>query len=1026
MAKKGRKIRHTEIINHKAIDHEKEKVNDEVTLDLDRYWAKAKSFFSSFSADDSKKRKIEADPEELDKESTSSDDVNIDVKAALNFLKKYGMLFLLLVPLILSVSIRMQTSYLPITAEWAEDSVNQQITSQIANVVNQQYPNLPAANRNVLINEQVTEYKKQNQAQIDQQVQQVADYFKGHFQDNSGSTYMPDIDPYHFLRYARNLIEKGMVGDEVRNGVQWDNHQIAPIGMPTGTSVHPYVMAGIYEVISFFKPNISLMRAASYFPIIMTVLSIVFLFFVGRRIIGDFGSIVACIVLAINIAFLNRSLWGHSDTDSYNIFFPILIVWLFFEALSSKDNFKKRAIYSSLTGFVIGFYGIVWGGWWYMLNFVILTCFALIAINLLSRRTKDLSWAAITTGFIIVFSGIFTTLFIGFTSFFNNVTFINSFVFTQIKDVGTKVLWPNVMTTVAELNAVDLNGIISNIAIGSRPKLIFFAAMFGLVLLMFQFNFKHKYFIIGSGIWYVILGYMLKSLNKNIFFAIFLIAVPIMLGLLMLVVKKETNEGIGYSIILLIWFMGTMYASTKGIRFVLLMVPAFSIAVGALFGFAYTHLSKTLGEWIHIKHWIIKILIVVATCFILFTPIEAAYSMGKHDIPNVNDAWFNSLDKIRLESDKDAIVTSWWDFGHWFKWYTDRAVTFDGASQLGNRAHWVGKILLTDNEDLAVGILRMLHCGGEQAFNTLYPLFGNDHPKTIDVLNEIMVLEKDEAKDILMKKYGLSETDTDKMMKYTHCDPPESYFIASGDMVGKAGVWGHFGSWDFNRANMFFDVYNSRSLTEGVQLLQDKYNKTTGQAQSLYQEIKAADGDQWIAPWPSYVTGFQSCKLNGQTLECPNNIGGNPLTANVDLATGGVKIKIGNGEVIPTSIGVVTSEGVDVSKFNNSNFPYSLLLAPDASGTNFASMFMFPEFVDSMFTRMYYLKGHGLKHFDMFNYQKDITGLEIFVYKVNWAGNSTNQVYQIEQKQVVDENPIDQESSMDNTSESAATNGSKI
>jgi asparagine N-glycosylation enzyme membrane subunit Stt3 len=67
-----------------------------------------------------------------------------------------------------------------------------------------------------------------------------------------------------------------------------------------------------------------------------------------------------------------------------------------------------------------------------------------------------------------------------------------------------------------------------------------------------------------------------------------------------------------------------------------------------------------------------------------------------------------SLQWIGNNTSNNTVITSWWDFGHLFTYEANRPVTFDGSSQNSPRAYWVGKALLTSNETLSVGILRML------------------------------------------------------------------------------------------------------------------------------------------------------------------------------------------------------------------------------------------------------------------------------------------------------------------------------
>jgi hypothetical protein len=48
---------------------------------------------------------------------------------------------------------------------------------------------------------------------------------------------------------------------------------------------------------------------------------------------------------------------------------------------------------------------------------------------------------------------------------------------------------------------------------------------------------------------------------------------------------------------------------------------------------------------------------------------------------------------------------------------------------------------------------------------------------------------------------------------------------------------------------------------------------------------------------------------------------------------------------------------------------------------------MHPDLAASMFTIMFFMDGHGLKHFDKLSYQRSVFNNEIFVYKVDWEGS---------------------------------------
>jgi len=82
------------------------------------------------------------------------------------------------------------------------------------------------------------------------------------------------------------------------------------------------------------------------------------------------------------------------------------------------------------------------------------------------------------------------------------------------------------------------------------------------------------------------------------------------------------------------------------------------------------------------------------------TPLTAA--------PTFNDGWKEGLDWIKTNAPKNAVITCWWDNGHIYTYEARRMVTFDGGSQNTPRAYWVGRAFATSNENLSIGIIRML------------------------------------------------------------------------------------------------------------------------------------------------------------------------------------------------------------------------------------------------------------------------------------------------------------------------------
>ncbi|MCX6707347.1 MAG: hypothetical protein NT001_04380, partial [Candidatus Woesearchaeota archaeon] len=500
-----------------------------------------------------------------------------------------------------------------------------------------------------------------------------------------------------------------------------------------------------------------------------------------------------------------------------------------------------------------------------------------------------------------------------------------------IKEAAKTNLWPNVYTTVAEMNASTISSTI-------------------------------------------------ESMGGKIMFLIGLI------GIFMTLLKDSKGERkVEYFILLILWFVGAIYATTKGIRFTLILAPAYAIGFGFAVGWVYEHASRWISKEMNIGISLTKIVIVIVLCMLLVPTLKSANATSVGEMSMMNDAWYNSLQKIDKEASKDAIINSWWDYGHWFKAIADRAVTFDGASQNRPQAHWIGKVLLTSNEEEAIGILRMLDCGANNAFDVINNETDDMH-KSVDLIYKIIVMDKDSARKELLKYFPADKAEL--ILKYTHCSPPEDYFITSEDMVGKAGVWAHFGSWDFEKAKIWVEFRNL-PLNDAVSRMMNEFNYTKDNAEKIYYEIQAISNEQeannWISPWPGYITATACSKGENSTVVCSFNLQNQVIPIEVNTKTEEAFIETTKGIIYPYSLSYIDNSGqFREKKYSNATMPYSMALINNTEGVQ--GILMSPELASSMFTRLFYFNAAGLKHFDKFEYQRDVTGQDIYIWKVDWQG----------------------------------------
>ncbi|MBT7237999.1 hypothetical protein HN865_04025 [Candidatus Woesearchaeota archaeon] len=842
-------------------------------------------------------------------------ELKFNSKKVKEFWKKYYLtiVILLLIPMFLAGFYRAYTYDLPITDDWAEQSVMNNIQSQIGNNILQQYPDVDQQTYNNLVNQQTSLYLKENSDQINQQINGLSQQIKSQYQDDSGQTYLLAIDPYHSYRQAQNVLENGHVGDEIKDGKPLDDHMMAPNGRTVKNSFHPFVGATFHKISSIFG-NDSLLSSMFIIPLIFSMLSVIPIFFITRKVAGNVGGVIAAILLAISPVFLGRTPAGFSDTDVYNIFFPLTIAWLFLESfiLRYKEK-KKKIILGSLAGLVTGIFAFAWTGWWYIFDFIVGTMIIYLLYLAIKYKKKVLTNLktknTLATGIpYILISLISVGLFIGFKAVLNAVRGPLAVAF--IKEAAKPSLWPNVYTTVAELGNTTLNAVISSLG----GNLLLVLGITGIALFFFKKN------------------------------------------------KKQFD--IKYGIFLAIWLFGTMYGATKGLRFAMFAVPVFSIALGIFAGKIYHYLSEKLAPTLELNKKFVKIILIIFIAILLISPMKAADNVAKNEVPQFNDAWYNVLTKIKEETPENAIVNSWWDFGHWFKAIADRKVTFDGASQNNPQAHWIGKVLLTDNEDEAIAILRMLDCGANDAYKLL--LEKTDNPLlTKKVLDEVLLLDENQARNKLNEHVDNSDEILDKIF----CEPPENYLITSEDMVSKSGVWAHFGSWDFERA-FIYNTIKSNTKNNAIEILKEELDYTQEQSESTYRQLNGLNDQEaniWIASYPGYSNSGQ-CQKQNETIVCSNGAIIDEDKAFLSTNDGQVPLKYFRDDS-GTHTATEGSEEISV-----------IYIEKDSM-----AILVNPPLLNSMFTELFFYEGKNLKHFELFDHQKAFNDFDIYTWKIKWT-----------------------------------------
>ncbi len=920
----------------------------------------------------------------------------------------------------------------PIELNGLEKNVEANIYNNIQNVIAQQvdaqYPNLNDNYKAELIQKEYVKVVETGQFDTGQGVVNIAELAKQNvesvknaFKADNGQTYLNAIDPYYFLGLSSNYNLNGHTGTGVgvidgKETILID-YRMAPIGV----QAYDYPEFHLFLENIFFKLNgvtgnssIGDKTAAVYLiPVIFAMLSVIPAYFIIRKFSNDYFAFMGSLLLVSVGTFVSRTVAGFVDTDAYNVFFPLVITaFLIYSFIYASRT--ATIVLALIAGFFQGLFLWAWGPGWFIFIFLSISLIGFIGysfiINLINKKNlKELTNLVLNDLLVLVSFVLSSALFSYVFAKKNIITLVLSGTASSaITTISQTNIWPNVLSSVAELNPASFNQII--VSVGGT--IIFLFALIGILLFALDFKGKDKrndyirYAVLVFGvIWFliIVLGQAFISYTANhAFLFLGILFLPVAAALLLGIFNNFYSEKVFVVLLLSIWMAGTIYMSLNGVRFILLLAPAFAISFALGLFYVGKIINNFFAKEFKFNHQnkasFVGFAIVLALFLFLFYPIaQNANAISEGTTPNFDDAWYSTMYKIRDNSQPDAIITSWWDFGHFFATVSDRGVTFDGGSQGTPRSHWVGKLLMENDEDVSVDILRMLVCGGNEAHNTMLSYTQGtaaDAVKINKILYETFGKDRDTTREIIAnnKYYSFTENQVDEVMNYLACeDPAEDFLITSEDMVGKAGVWAHWGSWDFTKKYVH-DNYNTKSVSEiaadideNVTLIEQYVDELKDiDVKAQVQDIKRENlVNQWLAPYPSYVPiqGRYSypCINNNNTLTCQNGVIVDFSTGKIDENSVGGQVSFKN-LIYPDVFG-----NVNVLE-QNPQGEFDVLILPGGNG-GYNSMIMGSPLGASLFTKLFYLEGQfDNNHFEKFDDVQSATGVRVITWKVNWDG----------------------------------------
>ncbi|MDY9922478.1 STT3 domain-containing protein [Methanobacterium sp.] len=763
----------------------------------------------------------------------------------------------------------------------------------------------------------------------------VPDQMKAYFQEDNGLPYFSEMDSYYNYRLTENFVEHGYLGDTIKNGTDWDLHSYFP---PGRSAEYPplliWITAFFYYLANLFG-DYSLLQVSFWTSAIIASLCVIPAYFFVKSLSNDYGGITAGVLVGVSTFYFSHTFAGFFDTDMFGMILPLLVIWFFSVSITATESRKKMlfAVYAAISMLL---FAIAWSGWWYIFYLVIfVTVLYMLISKYLFKMETFKSWKGYSSKKqwlleqpillpLLIFVGLSSVLMFIFWGNLFSSQLLEPLSVIQLQSATQATAYPNVFISVGELQIPSASTVIADVG-GIFP---FAFGILGLLMIFWNLRIKKAKGKEAKG-----KGKPPKKDRKprrgrksrkeepkdtkseqKEFGGI----IP----------PEKRSNYLYYAILFSVWLLITAYAFTKGVRFVEAFSLPIALCAGIFVGFIANYLKTQIEKPLY--QYVAMALVIVLVCY---GPVSSANAVSNSVVPGTDDAMVNTLTWVKNNTPSNAVMTSWWDFGHLFAVKADRGVTFDGGSQNNARAYWVGKALSTNNEALSAGILKMLASSGDNGYMAVEN-FTNNTGKTVEIMDKILVTDKTSAQNTLTSQYGMTTEQAQNVLQYTHpTNTTPDLFVTSLDMVGKAGWWSYFGNWNFDSKNSTNSIY---SLAQA--------NATT--------------------------------ENNVVTIQGENNV---TVQINGTNVTGGLQVS--KNKIAPPHRLIIVSNGttaMDTVVNNQSTFSILVVKQDD----NLITVAMSKELEDSMFTRLFFMQGAGLTHFKLAHKEPSEGISEVMVWNV--------------------------------------------
>ena len=485
-----------------------------------------------------------------------------------------------------------------------------------------------------------------------------------------------EFDPFFNYRATQFIVENGLPAYlEWNDDLSW--HPYGRNVSATSQVMLHTTGAMLYQT---FGSGSTLYDFTVWFPLVVSSLTTVVIFALVRTIGGTTAGLLASLFFAVSPILILRGSIGWFKSEPLGLFFGLLAVYLVISAIKSDKG--KISLAKIVGGGILLAFGLAsWGG---VQFFIFPLGFFFIALPFLRKDNKYIIWTSVVFTFVFFLTtALFEKTGIAYISNISGFFLAGCTAFlvasVLLKKISNKAVLRNIGILLG--GAITAGIVIASSGLLSLPS--------------FRYLNAANPFLIAEDMLTDSVSEHATSTLEISFFFFSILMVFAGIGAWLLFQKKVNHsfkiKGELAAFALIIGFLGVYFSSA----FVRLEVfGAISVIILGSIGISIL-ISKIQNE----KHKPTSIAVKTSFCAVIlallvipmFYPTDLNWSNQNTGIPNTimnagthyniatND-WPNAMQWLKENTDDDAVIAAWWDYGYWISTLSERKTLADNST----------------------------------------------------------------------------------------------------------------------------------------------------------------------------------------------------------------------------------------------------------------------------------------------------------------------------------------------------------